>query len=308
MTAATAVACCGQDNCACPGCFEDWFCQIRAHIYPDFDGHLCCDGTFDAWMRALVRPLWNLYRCNCGLCEMPREFNPMTACCLAECWIEEYGIPDDCYSDQCWFTDQHQIDIAHRAQLKARVMIEWNGHPDEAFFQRIACLLGIEMEVLAPSLIGSGSDVSTCDILPSWSIKTPEGDPSCAAIVVGRDHSCGTMRHQVAIKITGAPPSIFANACSPIAQPFCFNPYVDAFKCLVGKYKPCHVDVCFWDDYLDNVLPIPVYEDECPCPDGLYRRLPVAGCGSDVDPFRIDWAKLSADDVLAIARKFAALA
>lgn len=311
--------CCGESWCECNSCFEDFLCQIRNYIYPPGLAKALCAAdcnpytsaqcpVFDGIMASLMRPLWEVMRGHCGLCTLPRELDPQTACCLLDCWASIYGI-DECFemdSNVCWGTEQERL-IGKRAAIQTRALLDWNGFPDAKLFEAIACPLGLSIQITAPTPSHRFATTSICDLVPDWGPPpaVPFEDGDCAPIKLMTSPHCKRFGRRVCITITAAPCTMYATICSPIGQPLCWNPYVDAFKCLVNKIKPCNLDVMFRDAYAGNWQRPPAYDVLCPSESGHFRRYPVIGEGTPADPFTIDFSLLSPSDVNAIVCRLA---
>lgn len=299
MVALTAeTACCGTNWCTCTLCFDAWFCRVRDFIYPPIDG-LVCGGVFDRLVQSMLKPLWDVYREHCLLCDLPFESNPALACCLMPCWAEEFGLPDDCYEGKVCFTDVQQVNVALAAQVTARAILEFGGIQDLAFYTRIACPLGIEFELTMPPVTSNTFD--PCDHL------TPTS-PASDSVPCGNDRIVGPVecfKAHLHFHITAAPRTLHATICSPLGQPFCWNPWIDAFECLVRRMTACHVDVSFSRaNPLEETEP-PVLGRVCANDLGLYIAAGIGGTGTVADPLVFDPASLRSDQLLALSQALA---
>lgn len=322
--------CCGPSVCDCMS--FDRFMESIQKLYPGPDGDMAIvkrDGVFNGVIRALSAPIYNLYVSNCGACNLPREMNPCTSCCTTDCWIEEYGLPDDCYSDElfnpCWLTGSER-GIALKAQLCARVFIEWNNHLDYGFFEQIGSVLGITFKISSPTIVDDLGELCIDDIELDWpdtfedgpqstqtrtrnadgSITTcvtnTNGETTMVNVASSGDYRC--VMPKLTFTITGAPASLYSTICSPLDQPFCWNPYVDSFKCLVQQYLPCHYQVRFCEEITSTNRP--QYDDNCPDDCGRYKGSELTGSGTSEDPFQVDFTQLSEAQVIALAKRIAA--
>lgn len=300
-------SCCGTSWCECDLCFDVWVCRIRDHIFPDTGGQLVCGGVFEGLMAAMLKPLWDIYREQCLLCDFARESNPATACCLLRCWANELGVPDDCFDAEVCFTDESQVNIALSAQVIARAMLEFGGQPDLAFYKSVACILGVDFDVLVTTPTLEVEQLEICDIVGQGGLQTPAADvgADCGPSMIVTGQNC--FRPCVRFNITHAPPTIYATVCSPVSQPLCWNPYIDAFKCLVGKLKPCDVSIEITQAASLIQTEPPVLERICPNDLGLYVAYGISGTGTEADPLFIDFDHLTPTARQTLASKLAAM-
>ncbi len=316
------LSCCGTQVRDVP--FEAFMRQVRT-LYPDFQGKLCVDGVYDSLMASIAHAFYDLYICDCGLADIERELVPHLACCTFDRWVAEYGLADDnCFEQVCFLTDD-QVALSRRAQLQARWNLEWGGTFNQTLISSIADSLGIVYEVINPT-IRETSDGACVPIYGIGGAQVPYVDPTtvtttttlnpdgstticevtskgdcCVQVTMGRSGQCRDLKHVAAIKITQAPPSINATACSPVAQPLCYNVYVEAFKCLIDSLRPYHLELCFIDDYANNDFTTPPsFDNVCPNAIGLYLSKPLVGEGTLDDPIRLDFDAMSEAQVTAI--------
>lgn len=294
-----ANECCGPHPCEV-NFDQDFMNQVRA-LYPDFQGKLCEGGIFDSIIASLARPFYDMYVCDCGICDLEREASPLTACCTIDRWICEYGLENDpCFKGVCFLDEDQQV-LALRAQLQARHLINAGAVFNKTLFDAIAEPLGIEYDTIVP---GTFSDSSTCQQIgvSSGALKPEKND--CTPIMLGRSHSCQLIPQRFGIRITRAPKSIHATSCSVAAHPIIYNPWADAFKCIIDQIKPCHLNLCWEMDFKDNQPTFPPsFVNPCPNAKGHYVDPTVSGSGTPDDPYSIDFTKISPEQALAIACK-----
>lgn len=310
IVAGSNDACCGQAPCEYQ--FDDFFCQALL-LGPDWQQQICEDGVYHNLIKALISPWWNAYVCCCGICDFEREISPLTACCTLERWIAEYGVDNDgCFDEVCFLSEDQQT-LSRRARLHVRAMLEWGATFNQELVDMIAGQLGISYTALNPTFFADEprqeSDPCVGPVGISG-LQGPENDvlpeDDCSGVMgLGRSFTCRELENIAAIRIDAAPPSIYATACDPVAQPLIYNPWIEAFKCLLRDLVPCHVRLCIEECCGDEcgVNDVPRLQDPCPTDSGFYVSPVIDGEGTLESPFRLDPSKLTRAQTEALIRR-----
>jgi hypothetical protein len=175
--------------------------------------------------------------------------------------------------------------------------LEFGGTFNQALIDGIAEPLGIRYKIVSPHLKPDGSPTGS-SLHGVGGLQTPRNNspagPDDCRIQIAGSFNCRIDGQIALLRITAAPRSIFARACDVVAQPFQYNPYVEAFKCLLQRLKPCHLNMTIVEDYSSSPPTFPPsFRDPCPASNGAYVAGTLSGDGTEDAPYELGLDQLS---------------
>lgn len=227
--------CCPPNPCNIN--LDDILCGLRNLLPPGKAWEDCCgDGNRAKFLEIIAIELHKWV--SESLCCISKEYDPCVSEKMIDCWAELYGIPKDCITlDDLSEETQENL---KRAFLCVHERLQFGQVPNACFLKEIASILGIEINIHAPGIVGKST---LCCFLtaPSESLRKdcanqcpPSSSPT----------SCHKIAPSIFIEIVEEEDPIQVE-CNITNTPFCRYPSREIIKCVFDSFIPSHVYWCF---------------------------------------------------------------
>lgn len=227
--------CCQPNPCGID--YEDILCGIQNLMPRGKAWDDCCgDGDRAKLLQIIARRMHEWI--SEGLCCVSEEFDPCTSEKTIDCWAELYGIPDDCINlDDI---PEPQRSQAVKALICAFERFQFSSIPNACFFQDIASILGIEIQIFAPGIV---NETDSCCFFSTPSRALPKPCSNDCGGIYSVPTSCAKIAPVVFFKLITEEEPIHLD-CPMSNTPLCRFPLTDLMRCIIERYTPIHLFTC----------------------------------------------------------------